>query len=174
MDERSKDPDLAVLDNISHSPPRRKAHSYSQQLRPKVDGNYKRNQHHPRKHSLDEIDIFSTPPRKNTLYDSRINLSDDDELRRFSGNFLGDLDNQNEGPPSREDGEAVEATPLPDFMGNGGGVGVFRVPTRAAVHPSRPPCVELRPHPLRETQVVFLILLHNFTILVISNFNLIE
>ncbi|KAL8479188.1 hypothetical protein ACS0TY_026163 [Phlomoides rotata] len=38
-------------------------------------------------------------------------------------------------------------------MANGGGVGVFRVPTWAAVHPSRPPCVELRPHPLRETQV---------------------
>ncbi|GFP83130.1 type i inositol 1 4 5-trisphosphate 5-phosphatase 12 [Phtheirospermum japonicum] len=37
-------------------------------------------------------------------------------------------------------------------MGTGGGVGVYKVPTRAAVHPNRPPCLELRPHPLRETQ----------------------
>ncbi|KAL8482708.1 hypothetical protein ACS0TY_025666 [Phlomoides rotata] len=153
MDERLKDPDLSVLDKLSHSPPRRKAHSYSQQLRSKADGNYKRNQNHPRKHSLDEIDIFSSAPRSNTFFDSRINLSDDEDLRRFTGNFIGEIDNQNDGPPARAGGEAAEAQPLPDFLGNGGGVGVFRVPTRAAVHPSRPPCVELRPHPLRETQV---------------------
>lgn len=41
---------------------------------------------------------------------------------------------------------------LPEFMGNGGGTGIFRVPFRAAVHPGRPPVLELRPHPLRETQ----------------------
>ncbi|KAK0608802.1 hypothetical protein LWI29_036285 [Acer saccharum] len=37
--------------------------------------------------------------------------------------------------------------PLPEFVGSG------EVPTRSAVHPGRPPCLELRPHPLRETQV---------------------
>ncbi|XP_020571774.1 type II inositol polyphosphate 5-phosphatase 15-like [Phalaenopsis equestris] len=42
---------------------------------------------------------------------------------------------------------------LPEFMGKGGGTGIFRLPFRAAVHPSRPPVLELRPHPLRETQV---------------------
>lgn len=152
MGDRSKDPDLAVLDNISHSPPRRKAHSYSQQLRPKTDGSYKRNPN-PRKHSLDDINIFSTAPKKNVLYDGQINLSDDEDSRRFSGNFVGEFDNQNDGPTAREDSEAE---PLPEFLGNGGGVGVFRAPTRAAVHPSRPPCVEIRPHPLRETQVLFL------------------
>ncbi|KAK8946590.1 Type I inositol 1,4,5-trisphosphate 5-phosphatase 12 [Platanthera zijinensis] len=41
---------------------------------------------------------------------------------------------------------------LPEFVGNGGGTGIFRVPVRAAVHPGRPPALELRPHPLRETQ----------------------
>ncbi|KAI0510480.1 hypothetical protein KFK09_011082 [Dendrobium nobile] len=41
---------------------------------------------------------------------------------------------------------------LPEFMGNGGGTGIFRVPFRAAVHPGRPPVLELRPRPLRETQ----------------------
>lgn len=41
---------------------------------------------------------------------------------------------------------------LPEFMGQGGGTGIFKVPIRAAVHPARPPPLELRPHPLRETQ----------------------
>ncbi|XP_064965952.1 type I inositol polyphosphate 5-phosphatase 13-like [Musa acuminata AAA Group] len=41
---------------------------------------------------------------------------------------------------------------IPEFMGNGGGVGIFRVPHRSAIHPDRPPAIEVRPHPLRETQ----------------------
>lgn len=41
---------------------------------------------------------------------------------------------------------------LPEFTGGGGNTGIFRVPVRAAVHPTRPPSLELRPHPLRETQ----------------------
>ncbi|XP_042469813.1 type II inositol polyphosphate 5-phosphatase 15-like [Zingiber officinale] len=41
---------------------------------------------------------------------------------------------------------------VPEFMGSGGGVGIFRVPARAAMHPSRPPPLEVRPHALRETQ----------------------
>ncbi|XP_008678371.1 type I inositol polyphosphate 5-phosphatase 12 isoform X2 [Zea mays] len=41
---------------------------------------------------------------------------------------------------------------LPEFVGAGGGEGIFRVPLRAAMHPARPPPLEVRPHPLRETQ----------------------
>ncbi|KAG0465608.1 hypothetical protein HPP92_019772 [Vanilla planifolia] len=41
---------------------------------------------------------------------------------------------------------------IPEFIGSGGGTGIFRPPARAAVHPGRPPPVELRPRPLRETQ----------------------
>ncbi|RWR92864.1 type II inositol polyphosphate 5-phosphatase 15 isoform X1 [Cinnamomum micranthum f. kanehirae] len=43
--------------------------------------------------------------------------------------------------------------PLPEFVASGGGRGIFNLPARAAVHPGRPPSLELRPHPLRETQV---------------------
>ncbi|XP_021734312.1 type II inositol polyphosphate 5-phosphatase 15-like isoform X1 [Chenopodium quinoa] len=43
--------------------------------------------------------------------------------------------------------------PLPEFVGSGGGAGIFRLPIRSAVRPDRPPCVEIRPHPRRETQV---------------------
>lgn len=42
---------------------------------------------------------------------------------------------------------------LPEFVGRGGGTGIFNLPPRAAVHPGRPPCLEVRPHPLRETQI---------------------
>lgn len=42
---------------------------------------------------------------------------------------------------------------LPEFIGRGGGTGIFRLPVRAAVHPHRPPSLEVRPHPLRETQI---------------------
>lgn len=42
---------------------------------------------------------------------------------------------------------------LPEIIGSGGGIGMFRLPIRAAVHPGRPPSIEFRPHPLRETQV---------------------
>ncbi|KAG6758136.1 hypothetical protein POTOM_038472 [Populus tomentosa] len=42
---------------------------------------------------------------------------------------------------------------LSEFIGKGGGAGIFRVPVRAAVHPYRPPSLEIRPHPLRESQI---------------------
>ncbi|RZB87698.1 type II inositol polyphosphate 5-phosphatase 15-like [Glycine soja] len=45
------------------------------------------------------------------------------------------------------------AAPLPEFVAKGGGAGIFRLPARGAVHPARPPSLELRPHPLRETQI---------------------
>ncbi|KAK8959642.1 Type I inositol 1,4,5-trisphosphate 5-phosphatase 12 [Platanthera guangdongensis] len=42
--------------------------------------------------------------------------------------------------------------PIPEFIGAGGGTGAFRLPPRAAIHHGRPPPVEIRPRPLRETQ----------------------
>ncbi|CAA6654072.1 unnamed protein product [Spirodela intermedia] len=41
---------------------------------------------------------------------------------------------------------------LPEFTGAGGDQGIFKLPLRAPVHPGRPPSLDLRPHPLRETQ----------------------
>lgn len=40
-----------------------------------------------------------------------------------------------------------------ELVGSGGGRGIFKLPVRAAVHPGRPPSLEVRPHPLRDTQV---------------------
>ncbi|XAR65836.1 Phosphoinositide 5-phosphatase [Bertholletia excelsa] len=47
----------------------------------------------------------------------------------------------------------TENRSLPEFVGSDGGTGIFKVPLRAAMHPGRPPSLELRPHPLRETQI---------------------
>ncbi|KAK1277589.1 Type I inositol 1,4,5-trisphosphate 5-phosphatase 12 [Acorus gramineus] len=47
---------------------------------------------------------------------------------------------------------AAVAAALPEFIGSGGGKGIFKLPLRAAVHPGRPPSLELRPRPPRETQ----------------------
>ncbi|KAL8247454.1 hypothetical protein R6Q59_008670 [Mikania micrantha] len=50
-----------------------------------------------------------------------------------------------------KDNELKQA--LPEFIGSGGGRGLFKLPIKAAVHPRRPPSLEFRPHPLRETQI---------------------
>ncbi|XP_060186708.1 type II inositol polyphosphate 5-phosphatase 15 isoform X2 [Lycium barbarum] len=46
-----------------------------------------------------------------------------------------------------------ESQGLPEFIGKGGGTGIFKLPVRGAVHPDRPPSLDLRPHPLRERQI---------------------
>ncbi|XP_021752016.1 type I inositol polyphosphate 5-phosphatase 13-like isoform X1 [Chenopodium quinoa] len=48
--------------------------------------------------------------------------------------------------------EDDQPSAMPEFTASGG-TGIFKAPTRSAVHPTRPPALELRPHPLRETQV---------------------
>lgn len=42
---------------------------------------------------------------------------------------------------------------LPEFIASGGNQGIFKLPIRGAVRYDRPPCLELRPHPLTETQI---------------------
>ncbi|KAL5580079.1 hypothetical protein UlMin_012521 [Ulmus minor] len=54
---------------------------------------------------------------------------------------------------ARNDDESSSKPPLPEFIAKGGGTGIFKLPVRAAVHPNRPPSLEVRPHPLREAQI---------------------
>ncbi|XP_014508939.1 type I inositol polyphosphate 5-phosphatase 12 isoform X2 [Vigna radiata var. radiata] len=137
IDEDENDKDLAGLTAL---PPHRKAHSYSQQLR--GASTHKRH-HRVRKHSLDDSRISSNI--ESSFYDSD---SDDDIFSRSSStNPGGGEEEYNEG------NDATQYQPLQEFIGAGGGPGIFKAPFRASVHPARPPCLELRPHPLRETQV---------------------
>ncbi|KAF5742787.1 Endonuclease/exonuclease/phosphatase family protein isoform 7 [Tripterygium wilfordii] len=152
MDDRIEDDEKEALAGLTSAPTRaQKIHSHSQQLR--ASSGQKRH-HHVRKHSLDDIPkpIISTT-------EGHFCESSDDEFFPYSTttNKAGEayvtqrLDQGlglDIGPE-----ELRQYQPMPEFIGSGGGSGIFKVPIRAAAHPARPPCLELRPHPLRETQV---------------------
>ncbi|WOK97459.1 type II inositol polyphosphate 5-phosphatase 15-like [Canna indica] len=55
--------------------------------------------------------------------------------------------------PSKTPSVLLRSNSLPEFIGMAVRHGIFKPPIRAPVHPGRPPSIELRPHPLRETQV---------------------
>ncbi|GKU92310.1 hypothetical protein SLEP1_g6055 [Rubroshorea leprosula] len=152
-DNLFEDEDRKALAGLSNTPqPSRVSHSNSHQLR----AGQKR--HQGRKHSLDDI------PRPTDRY---YNDSSDDEFfnRSSSASYSNNtgsgggkycvFPHRLDQPPLPDDGteDYGQGQPLPEFVGSGGGVGIFKVPVRAAVHPGRPPCLNLRPHPLRETQV---------------------
>ncbi|XP_038892550.1 type I inositol polyphosphate 5-phosphatase 12 isoform X2 [Benincasa hispida] len=149
MDDRIEDDEREALAGLSSVPPPRKSHSYSQQLRAASD----QKRHQIRKHSLDEDQI---PKVMDAYYDS----SDDEFLPYSTTSAIGGEEfpsqrlDQNlcmDGGGGFDDSRQSQA--LAEFVGSGGSTGVFKVPIRAAVHPGRPTCLELRPHPLRETQV---------------------
>ncbi|RXI05522.1 hypothetical protein DVH24_017564 [Malus domestica] len=173
MEDRSEDDDRDALAGLSNAPPPRKSHSLSQQLR--ATSAQKRH-HQIRKHSLDDVSVFPKSVHNNNnvdYYDS----SDDDFFPYSTSNStitttttsnavgVGDHDvyvgtnhsqrlDQSLCMEAGDDPDGNrECQPLAEFIGSGGGTGIFKVPTRASVHPGRPPCLELRPHPLRETQV---------------------
>ncbi|KAF5942252.1 hypothetical protein HYC85_019894 [Camellia sinensis] len=161
MGERLEEDDREALAALPSAPPRRKAHSHSHQLRSNTGGHYKRH-HQMRKHSLDDDRI---PQNIDHFYDS----SDEEFYPYPYSNSISTTTVTPTDAPSDSLDESylsqrldlnlsVECSdevrkPLPEFVGSGGGTGIFKVPLRAAVHPGRPTCLELRPHPLRETQV---------------------
>ncbi|PPD66983.1 hypothetical protein GOBAR_DD36138 [Gossypium barbadense] len=157
MDEHNiqdDDKDKEALAGLSSvPPPQRKMHSYSQQLR--ANSAHKRH-HQVRKHSLDDI------PKPSDHYYNHEDSSDDDIFARNSNNASGEdyiithsqrLDQNLSLDSGCPPDDSRNFQPLPEFIGAGGTNGIFKVPMRATVHPRRPPCLELRPHPLRETQV---------------------
>ncbi|CAK9161808.1 unnamed protein product [Ilex paraguariensis] len=152
MEERIEEDDTDALAALAVTPPHRKAHSYSQQLRTNTGTHVKRH-HQLRKHSLDEGRVPQSMVDR--YYD---NSSDDDFYPSATVVGVSDrhdyhLSQRLDQSLSTADGSDEHQQSLPEFVGNGGGVGIFKVPSRSAVHPGRPACLELRPHPLRETQV---------------------
>ncbi|GFP87143.1 type i inositol 1 4 5-trisphosphate 5-phosphatase 12 [Phtheirospermum japonicum] len=169
MKEKLEEDDRTILEGISDSPPHRKPQSYSHQLRSATATHHKRH-HQLRKHSLDENRILGHHPtaHSSVFYGSNPDSSDDDEFYPYStvtaigaGGAIGSVSDHHvdyfglnkPGSDGGDTGDELPQQPMPEFMGSGGGVGIFKVPNRAAVNPNRPPCLELRPHPLRETQV---------------------
>ncbi|XP_057491389.1 type I inositol polyphosphate 5-phosphatase 12 isoform X2 [Actinidia eriantha] len=148
MAERLEDDDREAVSSLSNAPPpHRKVHSYSHQLRTNTGGHYKRH-HQVRKHSLDDDSISN---KVDHFYDSSA-----DDFYPYSNKDSADdfnLSQRLDHCLDVDGGSGDAHTPLPEFVASGGGAGIFKAPNRAAVHPGRPPCLELRPHPLRETQV---------------------
>ncbi|KAL6971854.1 phosphoinositide 5-phosphatase [Sarracenia purpurea var. burkii] len=151
MAERLEEEDRDALAALAHAPPHRKINSYSPQLRSNTGGHYKRQQ--VRKHSLDDERITSNIA--DNYYDS-----DDNDFYPYANSSGSGRNSVDECHLSHRhdhslsvDGSDEVRQPLPEFVASGGGNGIFKVPTRSAVHPGRPTCLELRPHPLRETQV---------------------
>ncbi|XP_013605714.1 PREDICTED: type I inositol polyphosphate 5-phosphatase 13-like isoform X1 [Brassica oleracea var. oleracea] len=145
--------DEAALASLVPAPPHRKTQSFSHQFDLKPHPQIRRS----RKHSLDEIPQSAALAAEAAVYFD----SSDDEFS--TGGLVVNGDNVCDGTVTGEDYAIVtpppdavvgedDVKPLPEFIGAGGGAGIFKVPVRAAVHPGRPPCLELRPHPLRETQ----------------------
>ncbi|KAL3752836.1 hypothetical protein ACJRO7_000265 [Eucalyptus globulus] len=150
--EIMEDDDRDAIASLSSVPPPRKIHSYSHQLRTPSSQKKCRQ---IRKHSLDDDLIPSSIDKFYTNHSS----SDDDDADDFfpysstasPGGDDSDYVSHMVAPGSASARE--DLYPMPEFVASGGGAGIFRVPPRSAVHPSRPPCLELRPHPLKETQV---------------------
>ncbi|KAL1561427.1 phosphoinositide 5-phosphatase [Salvia divinorum] len=156
--ENGEDDRRAMLAGVSNSPPRRKNQSYSQQLRTNTaPHSANKRQHELRKHSLDENRV-----NNDSHYNSSSNpdSSDEDSFYPYSTvtGVVVESVNDHHVDHQRIDadgggGNDDPSQPLMEFTGNGGSVGIFKAPSRAPVNPTRPPCIELRPHPLRETQV---------------------
>ncbi|MCL7035236.1 hypothetical protein MKW94_020963 [Papaver nudicaule] len=154
MEERVEDIDGDVLASLSTVPPRRKIHSYSQQL-----GSTGKKRNNIRKHSLDEIPskgmerYFNDSSDDEFIPSSTTTANNNNHLHNNFSSSDRNPDNYSEDEDDDDDGDDKFKQPLQEFIASGGGNGIFKVPIRAAEHPGRPPNLELRPHPLRETQV---------------------
>nr|POF25809.1 type i inositol polyphosphate 5-phosphatase 12 [Quercus suber] len=165
-DTRIEDDDKDALAGLS-AVPLRKIQSHSHQLRANSTPQKRHNK--VRKHSLDEAHVPGCFEDHQQQY---YNDSSDDDFFPYSssssttassgtpvfgggGNTNDYLSQRMERGLCMEDGqdESRQMQALSEFIGSGGTNGIFKVPVRAPVHPGRPPCLELRPHPLRETQV---------------------
>ncbi|KAK4436078.1 Type II inositol polyphosphate 5-phosphatase 15 [Sesamum alatum] len=86
------------------------------------------------------------------FYNSSSSDEEEDEVSS-SSNYQRRLDYMLQFLDRKLSSSSSPDQPLPEFSGSGGGSGIFKPPVRAPVHPNRPPSLEIRPHPLRETQV---------------------
>ncbi|XP_059287735.1 type I inositol polyphosphate 5-phosphatase 12-like isoform X1 [Lycium ferocissimum] len=140
MDESKHNNVHGSNQNLSITEPAREKVHYSNKLRTYTGTHHKRPHVQLRNRSLDDRVIH------NNSYGLQEDLSDDEGSHLVSQKIEGIGLAANGSDDSNE-------SPLPEFEGSGGGVGSFKVPARAPLHPARPTYLELRPHPLKETQV---------------------
>ncbi|KAM0995341.1 hypothetical protein ACFX19_010869 [Malus domestica] len=98
------------------------------------------------------VSLHSTSKRLDYMLqflDRKLSVINDDDYNKNNNSSSNYNNNNNKNNAS----EGNCSSSLPEFVASGGGTGIFKVPIRAAVHPNRPPRLEVRPHPLRETQI---------------------
>lgn len=98
------------------------------------------------------VSLHSTSKRLDYMLqflDRKLSVINDDDYNKNNNSSSNYNNNNNKSNAS----EGNCSSSLPEFVASGGGTGIFKVPIRAAVHPNRPPRLEVRPHPLRETQI---------------------
>ncbi|KAK9091437.1 hypothetical protein Sjap_024614 [Stephania japonica] len=167
------DDNKMIRDNADASvpPPRRKIQSYSQQLAFPISHRDPNRAHNARrKHSLEEARMpkntdlfvdddvddqhFFITTTTTTTTAKNNNISNNNNKKDNVGGALvpiGSSRRHDQG--QRSIGSTGTEGGLEEFVASGGGKGIFKVPYRSAVDPDRPPTLDLRPHPLRETQV---------------------
>ncbi|KAK4742134.1 hypothetical protein SAY87_000135 [Trapa incisa] len=157
MDNRQmEEDDRDALACLSPVPPALKLHSHSQQLRTPSASSRRRS--HFRKHSLDGGRISENLEQFTQSLDCDA-CADPDNFFPFTSTSVSpvlhddSVDRCYLSSSCRVPDPSDDPPPLPEFVASGGDSGIFRVPDRASIHPTRPPCHELRPHPLKETQV---------------------
>ncbi|KAI3470388.1 hypothetical protein Pfo_027051 [Paulownia fortunei] len=93
-----------------------------------------------------------TPRIFDRFYNSSSSDDEEDDVSS-SSNYQRRLDYMLQFLDRKLSSSSSPDQPLPEFSGSSGGIGIFRPPVRAPVHPNRPMSLEIRPHPLRENQV---------------------
>ncbi|XP_055813034.1 type I inositol polyphosphate 5-phosphatase 12-like [Solanum dulcamara] len=117
-----------IKDDDVHEPAREKVY-YKPKLRTFTGTHHKMRPHvHLRNRSFDDNIIHNNLQEEELLYKDEEGIGADDDNHHHQ-------------------------SPLAEFEGSGGGIGNFKVPARAPLHPARPTYLEIRPHPLKETQV---------------------
>lgn len=98
--------------------------------------------------SSDENDEFYNSDARSGAVQKRL-----DYMMEFLDRKLSMTSSQDSVAVSRYQAQKDSHQPLPEFIGSGGGTGIFKLPVRCAVEPNQPHSLELRPQPLRETQI---------------------
>ncbi|XP_042017413.1 type II inositol polyphosphate 5-phosphatase 15-like isoform X3 [Salvia splendens] len=98
------------------------------------------------------LNYHKAPKVFDRFYNSSSEEEEEDEVSS-SSNYQRRLDYMLQFLDRKLSTSSSPDQPLPEYTSSGSGIGIFKPPVRAPVHPNRPPCIELRPHPLRETQV---------------------
>ncbi|KAL1542559.1 phosphoinositide 5-phosphatase [Salvia divinorum] len=95
-----------------------------------------------------ELNYQKAPKVFDRFYNSSSEEEEEDDVSS-SSNYQRRLDYMLQFLDRKLSTSSSQDQPLPEYTSSGNGIGIFKPP----VHPNRSPCIEVRPHPLRETQV---------------------